>query len=397
VLKKRKYDIIVIGAGPAGSVCARKLAEKGYDILLCEKKPIVGVPVRCGEATGNRGRLAAFTEINEKYIETDVHGVILYTPELTITYDKNHIGLMIDRALFDQDLAQKAEKSGAELCLKARVSDVLPAKNSHRTLKIVYQGQEEEAHGSLIIASDGAEALCGRWAGLKCRQKPLQTCSTIEFKIKGENKHPNHLSFWTGFIGAENGYIWSFSKKKSGIINLGCGAITPQIGEPDMQQVMKAFKQKYYPDSEILSVHGGAVPVSGNLEESVADRFLLAGDAAHHTNPLTGGGIGSAMHAGAIAAKWVDRAFVSGDFSRKFFRNYETECWNTFGKSHRRQMRIRDFILGLSKADRNKLFSAVKHMAERDFSFLSKAAGYARIYPLMLENMGLVWKILRKT
>ena len=72
-MKKYKYDVLVIGAGPAGSIAARSLAKKGYDVLLCEKRPEVGVPVRCGEATGSRKRLSDFTPVNESYIETDIN------------------------------------------------------------------------------------------------------------------------------------------------------------------------------------------------------------------------------------------------------------------------------------------------------------------------------------
>ncbi|MFC1584201.1 NAD(P)/FAD-dependent oxidoreductase [Fibrobacterota bacterium] len=396
-MKKKKYDVAVIGAGPAGSVCAKNLAGMGYDVLLCEKRPVVGVPVRCGEATGARKRLSEFAQVNEDWIETDIHGVMLHAGSLDIRYDKHDIGLMIDRALFDQDLAGQAERAGAELCLNARVSDVLSTQNKHRGVRVVYDGQEEEIQASVVIGADGAETLCGRWAGLKCRHLPSRTCSALEFRIEGEYEYPNHLSFWTAFSGIDTGYVWVFPKLKSQVINIGAGNITPGLNEPNMHETLMKFKQEYFPDYKILAAHGGAVPVSGNLEESVSDRFLLAGDAAHHTNPLTGGGIMSSMQAGFLASKWVHRAFVKGDFSRDFFRRYEEDCWDKIGKSHRRQMRIRDFILGLTQQEEERFFQIIKSMAESGFSLVSKALGYGRIYGLMLRNPGLVWRILQDT
>jgi len=113
-LKSRSYDIVVIGAGPSGSLCARNLAAKGYQVLLAEKRPVVGVPVRCGEATGRRARLSRFMDVNEDYIETDLNGVILNGPGgVTVRYDKADVGLMVDRALFDQDVARQSVRAGA--------------------------------------------------------------------------------------------------------------------------------------------------------------------------------------------------------------------------------------------------------------------------------------------
>src|SRR4051794_9249989 len=95
------YDVVVIGAGPSGSLCARNLAARGYHVLLAEKRPLVGFPVRCGEPTGRRSRLSEFMRVNEDYIETDLNGVILNGPGgVTVRYDQDDIGLMLDRGLF---------------------------------------------------------------------------------------------------------------------------------------------------------------------------------------------------------------------------------------------------------------------------------------------------------
>ena len=64
-MKSNKYDVVIIGAGPSGSMCARNLARNGYNVLLCEKRPVVGVPVRCGEATGPVKRLSDFMTVND--------------------------------------------------------------------------------------------------------------------------------------------------------------------------------------------------------------------------------------------------------------------------------------------------------------------------------------------
>ena len=396
-MKHKKYDIVVIGAGPAGSVTARNLANKGYKVLLCEKRPVVGVPVRCGEAVTTRQRLSDFTDINERYIETDVHGVIIVTPKHRIKYNKRNCGLMIDRAIFDQDLAAQAEQAGAELCLDARVSSISSLINSRRNLEVVTKEGTHNIVASMVVGADGVESLCGQMVGLKCRQMPKSTCSTIEFRIKGEDAHPHHLSFWTHYSGIDKGYVWVFPKVKSNVINIGCGKITPHLQEPNMHEVMMKFKEEFFPKNKIVTIHGGAVPVSGNIREYVSDRFLLTGDAAHHTNPLTGGGIISAMQGAVCSSQWIDKAFKTGNFSREFFKGYEDACWKTFGKYHQKQMRIREFVLGLPKKDENIFFDILNYMVVHDFSIFSKFIGYVKVFGLLLRNFAFIRRLLRKT
>ena len=392
-MKRKKYDVVVIGAGPAGSLCARNLAQKGYTVLLAEKRPIVGIPVRCGEATGPRKRLSDFTPINESFIETDIHGVVLHGPgNISIKYDKKDIGLMLDRGLFDQDLAKQAEAAGAELCLEARISDIKKVANETRELRIVYQGQEESIEASMVIGADGAEALSGRWVGLKSRQLPPHVCSAIEFRLEAKDENPNHLTFWQGHESLNRGYVWVFPKVKSKVVNLGAGIITPKMGEKNMYDLTMEFKEKYFPNAKLLEVHGGAVPVSGTLEDYVDDRFVLVGDAAHHTNPMTGGGIMASLCAADFASIWIDKAFKAGDFSKAFFKQYEQAAWNRFGRNHERERKIRDFILGLNTDKQIQFYKIFKSMSASDFKGLPKYLGYARLLGLGAQNWGLVKK-----
>ncbi len=392
-MKRKKYDVVVIGAGPAGSLCARNLARKGYTVLLVEKRPVVGVPVRCGEATGPRKRLSDFTPLNEDFIETDIHGVVLHGPgDISIKYDKPNIGLMLDRSLFDQDLAKQAEAAGAEVCVDARVADVKTVVNETRELRIVYLGQEVSIEASMVIGADGAEALSGRWVGLKSRQLPPHVCSAIEFRLEGEDINPHHLTFWQGHEILNRGYIWVFPKVKSKVINLGAGIITPKLGEKNMYDLTMEFKEKFFPNAKLLDVHGGAVPVSGTLEDYVDDRFLLAGDSAHHTNPMTGGGIMAALCAADFASTWVDKAFKAGDFSKSYLKQYEQAAWNRFGRNHEREKKIRDFILGLNTSSQIQFYKVFKDMAATDFKGTTKYVGYARLVGLAAQNWGLFRK-----
>ena len=388
-MKSNKYDVVIIGAGPSGSMCARNLARNGYNVLLCEKRPVVGVPVRCGEATGPVKRLSDFMTVNENYIETRFTGVILNGPSgISIRYDANkELGVMLDRTIFDQDLANQAVREGAELQVDARVMAISTSSMAGRRVTIEQAGKSFEVEAAMVVGSDGAESLSGRWVGLKTRQLPPLTCSAIELRVKAED-----LTFWQGHDTINKGYIWVFPKVKSKVVNLGSGELVPKMGAKNMYDLSMEYKNKLYPDAEVEEVHGGCVPVSGNLEDYTADRFLLSGDAAHHTNPLTGGGIMASIVAAETAAKWIDKGFKAGDLSKNFLMQYQEECWNRFGKNHRKEARIRDFVLGLGNRDQETFYRIFKNMVGGNFSLPSRTIGFTKLGLLAAMNPKLTKK-----
>ncbi len=394
-MKSNKYDVVVIGAGPSGGICARNLARSGYHVLLCEKRPVVGVPVRCGEATGPVKRISDFMTVNMDYIETRFTGVILNGPGgINIRYDADkELGVMLDRTLFDQDIADQAVREGAELQVDARVTGLsLTGSGTGRKVTIEQAGKTFEVEAAMVVGADGAESLSGRWVGLKTRQLPPLTCTAIELRVKAQDPNPNHLTFWQGHDTINKGYIWVFPKVKSGVVNLGSGELVPKLGAKNMYDLSMEYKNKLYPDAEIEEVHGGCVPVSGNLEEYTADRFLLSGDAAHHTNPLTGGGIMASMVAAEIAAVWIDKGFKAGDLSHAFLKQYEKACWDRIGKNHRKEANIRDFVLGLGPRDQERFYRIFKGMVAGNLSLPARAVGFARLSVLAARNPGLTRK-----
>jgi len=390
-------DVAVIGAGPAGSHTAKLLARSGLQVVLLEKRPIVGVPVRCGEASSPLDSLASVIPVKDHWVESELNGVILYTDKTKIVYPHQKIGTLLDREKLDQDLAQEAVVAGADLRTNHRVSAITEAHHGKRELTIITPEGEYKLAAKMIVAADGVESLCGQWVGLKCRQAASQVCTALEFQIAGPDPHPDFFTFWAHYPGIPKGYVWAFPKHKSGLINIGCGAITPKLGEPNMKTVLEEFKQRFYPDHPIIKIHGGSVPVSGNLLQSSTDHFLLVGDSAHHTDPLTGGGIAVSLEAAALAARWIISAFQIHDWSETFFKNYEQHCWDHFGNRHRNQMRRRDWLFGLTEKDRDLFYKQIQKMCEKNFDKSSVFKSLPVLLPLLYKTRGDLWDIFKKT
>ena len=123
--RQRKFDVIVVGGGPAGSTAARYAAMGGAEVLLLEKDREIGVPVRCGEAVSDAG-LKIFVEPQESWINATVTRMRLVSPSgLTVDMDLGEKGYILDRRVFDRDLAHYAAAEGAQIVTKAYVSGLL--------------------------------------------------------------------------------------------------------------------------------------------------------------------------------------------------------------------------------------------------------------------------------
>ncbi len=365
-MKSNEYDVLVIGAGPAGSVAARHCALRGYKVLLIEKRPVIGAPVRCGEATGEREKLAIYAPVNEDYIESDITGAILHaTGGLSIRAKLPRTTLMLDRLQFDPWLAKCAADAGAEVVTNARAKDVRPVQNGMREVPIDFEGNEHLVKARVVIGADGVESLTGRWTGLKCRMMPPTTCSAIELKLDILDTNTDCLTFWQGHDSINNGYVWSFPKVKSGTTNFGAGFITPKLHTPNIHEIALKWKETLYPQANVIGCWGGIVPVSGVLEESVADHFLLVGDAAHQTDPMTGGGIAAGMRGGWLAARTIDEAFKAGDLSHGFLKRYNEYVWERIGKGHATQLKVREWILDMDRNAQIEFYTMLKHWAEQ--------------------------------
>lgn len=114
---RHDYDVIVVGAGPAGSVTAKIAAEKGCSVLLIEKRQEIGDPVRCGEAC-SKDTITRHIDLDPKWISAEVSGTRLFSPDGTSIIMNEGVdkpGVVLERKMFDMALARKAAEAGAEV------------------------------------------------------------------------------------------------------------------------------------------------------------------------------------------------------------------------------------------------------------------------------------------
>lgn len=394
---REEYDVVVIGAGPGGSVAARELAKRGRSVLLLEKREKIGYPVRCGEASTNLSDLESYGPIDEDCIETIINGIYIYGPAgVNIEVPKPGMGLMLNREKFDPLLAHLAENDGVELVTLARaesVSDVMGKEpNGYRTVRVVEglgdAARTSEVRAKMVISAEGVEARIGRSLGLKCLQAPTMTCTGVDIQVEGLLTKPDYLTFWQGHDFINDGYIWSFPKQKSNVTNFGAGFLFGGKHEKNILETTQEWLDKLFPGSKVNKVVGGLVPVSSTLKSYILDRFALVGDAAHHTNPLTGGGIAAAMRAGRYCANTVHQGLECGNLSKAFLKNYENTCYLKFGSTHDFEFKFRKFLLNIDRDEQIGLYKVLQCFA---------LSGYKKSAFLKtpLQSAKYLWKFLK--
>lgn len=342
---KEVYDVIVVGAGPAGSMAARFAAEQGVSVLMLEKDRDIGYPVRCGEAI-SRKSLEEFIEPDAKWIAADIDKFALVAPngnEVVIEFRET--GCVLERRIFDYELAKTAAQKGTEILTRAYVNGLIFKENKVAGVKYDFRGEEHIAEAKIVIAADGVESRVGRWAGLKTHIDFRDMESCMQVTAANLQLNDNTCYFYFGKEVAPEGYLWVFPKGP-GSANIGIGISGLSGKSKTAQKYLDEFMERKFPNAPVLTAIAGGVPCSITLDKITAPGLMLAGDAARQVNPLSGGGIASGMVAGSIAGRIAAKAIKTNKPDEIF--SYEKEWHDRIGKKHEIYNRIKEGIYGFT-------------------------------------------------
>ena len=309
---KDSYDVVVVGAGPAGSTAARYAASGGASVLVLEKDRDVGYPVRCGEAVAHDG-VVQFIEPDERWIAARCTRFRLNAPNGSAVIPKlDGVAYVLERRIFDYELAKRAVDEGAEVVTKAYAYDLLREKGSIAGVRFTLKDESKEVRARVVIAADGVESRVGKWAGINtvCAMDDMESCA--QMTLSGVPVDQDILDFYLGDDVAPGGYLWVFPKG-SEAANVGIGISVDRAKKKSAIRYLEEFVEKRFGTSAILTRIAGGVPCAKTLETIVKENMMLVGDAAHQVNPTTGGGIISGMIGGMIAGQVAAESIQKGD------------------------------------------------------------------------------------
>ncbi len=329
-MKTYQCDIVIVGAGPGGSMAAKFCAAGGLDTILIEKKAEIGAPLRCAEGVSKKWLTEVGIEPDPTWIRADMKGAIIKSTQGTaFQLDEskagNEVGYVLERHLFDKALARDAAEAGAKIMMRTSATGIIRgADGKIAGVKAKCMGEEIEIRAKAVVAADGYESQVGRWAGIDTTLKLSDIDSCIQYRMCNLDVAPDFCEFVIGSA-APGGYVWIFPKG-NGVANVGIGVMGSLCKKgADAKYFLDKFiaEDPRFAKAQILEIMGGFVSTCPGLDCAVDDNIVLVGDAARIIDPITGGGICHACRTGMYAGKVLTECAKKNDFSKEALMPYE--------------------------------------------------------------------------
>ncbi len=345
-----KYDVLVVGGGPAGSWASIKLAERGFRVLLLEKGGKHRYKV-CSGGTPLRTLSLLNFEVPNELLEREVHEVNIYGPDGGVLrgHTGRVLGYTVDRAKFDQWLRDRAEDSGVEVIYNAYAFDFRSSGRS-MTVRASVDGLSRRFEGSLMIGAFGASPSLLRRLGVR----PPDYLLSVQLEMEGDEDAitsdiGNSLNFYVDSRFSGSSYSFLFPKRR--YVSVGIterasrGSLVAKLHElirshPVVSRQVKRLKVRRLPGGREVLAH---LNPNSTAERTYGDNWVLVGDAAGFADPITWEGIYYAISSAEIAVKIVPRLFEVGNFTSRWTRLYQYEWMREYGY-FRMEYLIRDLL-----------------------------------------------------
>lgn len=327
-------DVIVVGAGPAGSATAFHLAQRGLDVLVLEKTAFPREKV-CGDGLTPR----AVKQLIEMGIDVSPsngwahnvglriigggHRLEMRWPDLATFPD---YGLTRTRKDFDEILARTAQKAGARILERTSVSGPVRDDRTGRIVGVTARTTEADGtkhdevvyRAPIVVAADGNSSRLSVASGReRLENRPMGVAVRTYYRSEAMTHDEwleSHLELWDGDK-LLPGYGWVFGLG-DGTVNVGLGILdsSPAFGKVDYRALMQRWVERadasygFSEETRVEPIRGAALPMAFNRKPAYADGLLLVGDSAGMVNPFNGEGIAYAMESGQIAAEVMAQA-----------------------------------------------------------------------------------------
>ncbi|MBI2873270.1 MAG: NAD(P)/FAD-dependent oxidoreductase [Chloroflexi bacterium] len=343
------YDLIVVGAGPAGSATAAKVAAEGFRVLVLEEHPVIGRPLQCSGFVSPR--TLDIAGVGQEVVLNSVKGAVVHCGQASLALGGERVhGLVLDRTRLDQLVAAAAEKRGVAFGHGCKVVG-LERVDGHVEVRVERRrGGDMLARTRLVVGADGWNSVVARWMGV-ARAGPTIRAVGIEAEVRGRAMEKAHV-----FVGnrmAPGWFGWAVPLG-DGRIRLGVGA-DPEAARVHPRALLEMLLEAYpehFASLKVLSYSGGFIPLYAGRRngclDSVADRVMLVGDAARQVKSTSGGGIYTGLVAAECAAATAVRALGEGDLSASALASYERAWRSRLGQELERGRDVRQVFLSLS-------------------------------------------------
>lgn len=346
------YDVIVVGAGPVGSMAAKYAAKNGAKTLLIEEHGMIGSPVSC---TGHISiRTLEECELPEgSYINKRIRGAFIYAPNCrSIPIDgKRTMTYVIERKIFDREMAKKAACNGVDVVVNTTARSLKKICGGI-SLAVISEGRREEITSKVVIGADGVKSRIAKYSGLG--QVP-HICSAVQVEAEYEPRDPKFLEVFSGRDYAPGYFAWAVPTSGD---CCRIGLIADSSAHMHLNRLLNEHAIVSAKARSSVDLIVGGIPV-GTLKRTVTDGVMIVGDAAGQVKPVSYGGIYTGVRCAKIAGEVAAKASAEGNTSTSRLLEYETRWRSEIGRELGFGMAFRKIYSRMTDEDLNEAVAAL--------------------------------------
>jgi flavin-dependent dehydrogenase len=301
-------------------------------------------------------------EVDKGWIRSDVNHVEFGAPDGTIVrYSEKNSGYVIDRGKMHKGLAESCLRNGVDCSFRAQVKQIsLRNEQNMRAVTFKINGELHNAKAPFVIDASGAGDTLDTNEGLESGAIDLETAVFALVKTPDGPKEAIRLYYHHGYF--PGGYGWAFPREGD-VVNVGLVIAKEFVKEKTAKKHFEEWLHDVWPQSEVLSWHGGPIPCGQGERPLAVNGLFKAGDSASGVNPLSRGGILEGMRAGTEAARAI-AAIMRGELSEKEAQKQYQNAWlQHYGNSHRRLARVKKSFTAISDDTFNKAAHKINALA----------------------------------
>ena len=366
--REYNYDIVIVGAGPAGLSVAWAAAKKGISVAVLEREEVVAQTIRTSGVTW-------INEATSFGIPSDYYNPIrnysFYSPnnKVTIRSPEHQVAVLDVRKTY-QFLAYQAANVGADIFVRTNVTgSLLDEKGKLIGVKATSLKDDLIFHSKLVIDASGFYSVIGKNLGTIPQWKRFGVGAEYEAYV--ENVDQETWSLMVGQKYSPAGYAWIFPLGKNKA-RIGVGIGRPESQVDPTQRLLELLDKRPSPLDKLgkivpIEFHYGLIPNEGLTHTTIADNLILVGDAAGQANPLVLEGIRYAIEFGRMAGQIGAECVIKGDTSKESLRPYEDTWKKAIGSRIKAAIKIQSRWLNLNDEEWDKEIEIIGELSSEEF------------------------------